>query len=112
VARGASTTVPGAPEEWERALFDLIRNATAVSPPGAQVHVSLHAEVDGMRIGIRDAGCGIALEDFDDVYAGPALDEVRHALEACGGQISISSGGERPGTRIEVRIRYPESEDL
>jgi signal transduction histidine kinase len=96
--------VSGVPDAWEDALRELMRNAAAATPDGAQVHVSLRAGDHGVRITVSDTGVGDAPARLATVAEGPALEELRDVVQAAGGALAMESGGPRPGTRIEIFV--------
>ncbi len=103
--------VPGPPPSWARALAELIANAVAEGPAGAEVLVRLCRSDDGAVLSVADHGAGIAPDGFAPYYERPALGGIRRLLgEWGGGKIAISSGGARPGTRIDVTIHEGSTE--
>jgi len=110
------TTVEGAPERIERAVWNLLENAGKWTAPGSSVEVTL---ADG-ELRVRDHGPGIAPEDrghvFDRFYraasarslpgSGLGLAIVREVAEAHGGSISAE---EAPGGGALLRLRFANS---
>jgi two-component system sensor histidine kinase MprB len=106
------TTVEGAPERIERAVWNLIENAGKWTKPGSSVDVTL----SGGELRVRDHGPGIAPEDrehvFDRFYrsaaarampgSGLGLAIVREVAEAHGGSVSAE---EAPGGGALLRLR-------
>src|SRR5438067_751675 len=107
-----STTLTGASERLERAVWNLLENAGKWSTPGSSVDVSL----SGGELRVRDHGPGIAPEDrehvFDRFYRAPAarslpgsglgLAIVREVAEAHGGTVVAE---EAPGGGAVLRLR-------
>jgi two-component system sensor histidine kinase MprB len=107
------TLVVGAPARLDRAVNNLLDNATKFSPDDEAIEVSLH----GGELIVRDRGPGIAAEDlelvFDRFYRGAeargrpgsglGLAIVRQVAEAHGGSISAerATGG---GTLMRLRL--------
>jgi len=110
------TTVEGAPERIERAVWNLLENAGKWTAPGSSVDVTL---ADG-ELRVRDHGPGIAPEDrghvFDRFYraasarslpgSGLGLAIVREVAEAHGGSVSAE---EAPGGGALLRLRFADS---
>ncbi len=107
------SVVHGVPATIERAVANLLDNASKWSPPGGQVDVAVR---DG-EVTIRDHGPGIADEDlpyvFDRFYrassarglpgSGLGLAIVRQVAEAHGGEVTAEHA-EGGGTRIRLRL--------
>jgi two-component system sensor histidine kinase MprB len=112
----APTTISGAPERLERAVWNLLENAGKWSPEGATVDVTL---VDG-ELRVCDHGPGISPEDrphvFDRFYrstaarslpgSGLGLAIVREVAEAHGGSVSAEDA---PGGGALLRLRLANS---
>ncbi|MGH2935970.1 MAG: HAMP domain-containing sensor histidine kinase [Gaiellaceae bacterium] len=110
------TTVEGAPEPLERAVWNLLENAGKWSGTGSAVEVTLR---DG-ELRVRDHGPGIAPEDrehvFDRFYratdarslpgSGLGLAIVREVAEAHGGTVVAE---EAPGGGALLRLRLNNS---
>jgi two-component system, OmpR family, sensor histidine kinase MprB len=107
------TTLTGAPERLERAVWNLLENAGKWSEPGANVEVTLR----GGELRVRDHGPGIAAKDrehvFDRFYrasaarslpgSGLGLAIVREVAEAHGGTVAAeeAAGG---GALLRLRL--------
>jgi two-component system, OmpR family, sensor histidine kinase MprB len=105
--------VEGVPARLDRAVANLIDNASKWSPPGGQIEVSVR---DG-EIAVRDHGPGISESDlphvFDRFYRAPAarglpgsglgLAIVRQVAQAHGGTITAerANGG---GARLRMKL--------
>ena len=111
------TVVEGVPERLERAVFNLLHNATKWTSPGGVVEVA----VGNGEVAVRDHGPGISDQDlphlFDRFYraaeargvpgSGLGLAIVRQTAEAHGGSATV----ERPdggGTRFALRLPVSE----
>lgn len=108
--------VRGRRQLLERAVTNVLDNATKWSPKGGTVEVWLR----GGELAVRDHGPGIAAEDlpfvFDRFYRAPAarhlpgsglgLAIVREAVEAHGGTVSVASA---PDGGTTVCLRLPTS---
>ena len=55
-------------EKVARIVFNLISNALKYTPAGGEIHVTLAAEADNIRIDVRDTGKGIASAEADKVF--------------------------------------------
>jgi two-component system sensor histidine kinase MprB len=110
------TTLTGASERLERAVWNLLENAGKWSTPGSSVEVSL----SGDELRVRDHGPGIAPEDrehvFDRFYrsaaarslpgSGLGLAIVREVAEAHGGTVVAE---EAPDGGAILRLRLANS---
>jgi two-component system, OmpR family, sensor histidine kinase MprB len=112
------STVHGVPSTIERALANLLDNASKWSPPGGDVEVGVH---DG-TVTVRDHGPGIDDEDlpyvFDRFYrarsarglpgSGLGLAIVRQVARAHGGTV-VAEHAEGGGTRVVLRLNGSQS---
>jgi two-component system sensor histidine kinase MprB len=112
----APTTISGASERLERAVWNLLENAGKWSAEGSTVDVTL---VDG-ELRVRDHGPGISADDkahvFDRFYrsaaarslpgSGLGLAIVREVAEAHGGSVSAEDA---PGGGALLRLRLANS---
>jgi two-component system sensor histidine kinase MprB len=110
--------VRGTPSLLERALSNLLDNASKFSPRDTPLDVTVH----GSEISVRDYGPGIGEDDrarvFDRFYrtdaartmpgSGLGLAIVRQVVTDHGGTVDIEAP---PGGGALVRIRLPSSED-
>ena len=55
-------------EKMARIVFNLISNALKYTPAGGEIHVTLAAEADNIRIDVRDTGKGIASSEVGKVF--------------------------------------------
>ena len=55
-------------EKVARIVFNLISNALKYTPAGGEIHVTLAAEADNIRIDVRDTGKGIASAEAGKVF--------------------------------------------
>ena len=101
-------TVPGNEAMFTQIFSNLISNAQKFVPAGVKPRVEISATVDGglARVGVRDNGIGIALEQHQRVFemfhqinkhgggTGIGLAIVKKAVERMGGRVGLES---RPG---------------
>lgn len=118
-----ATGLPRLPcdRRWlDRALDHLIENAAKFSPPKGQIDITLEADGESLRIGVRDRGPGIPLEERNSLFErfkqrgqvltgktpgiGAGLPLCRRIAEGHGGSIGIDGG---PGRGTQVWIRLP-----
>ena len=99
---------------------NLIANAIKYSLPGSQVHVTLAADDDVVRLVVADTGEGIEEADLDQLFSkfvrgqnatrrlvpgtGLGLNIVRTIVEAHGGEVSLESTA---GVGTTVRVTLP-----
>ncbi len=111
---------------WTQVLFNLIENALKQNPrPGLTVTVAAKQEDDGIHISVADDGIGIPSSHLPFVFkrfyrvdqnhtnsaikgTGLGLSIVKRAIEAHGGEISVSS---LPGHETKFSIKLPEPSD-
>ena len=96
--------VRGSNERWERALGDVIRNASIVSPEDKPIEIRAEFDAETIVLDFVDHGCGIEPEELESVTQGPALAEVREALKECGGAMHVSSAGRGSGCTVRLTI--------
>jgi two-component system, OmpR family, phosphate regulon sensor histidine kinase PhoR len=107
---------------WTQVLFNLIENALKQNPrPGLNVKVIAHLDGDGIHIAVSDDGIGIPSSHLPFVFkrfyrvdqnhtnssikgTGLGLSIVKRAIEAHGGEISVTS---IPGRETKFSIRLP-----
>ncbi|WP_405372494.1 MULTISPECIES: sensor histidine kinase [unclassified Microbacterium] len=122
VARGGERGlyVRGDPQILTEAVGNLVANAIAYSPAGAQVGVGVREADGAVEIAIADHGIGIAEEDqqriFERFYradqarsrrtggTGLGLSIVKHAVQRHGGSVELWS---RPGRGSTFTVRLP-----
>lgn len=105
------------PEQLQRVLFNLLRNAIRHTPPDGSVVVRTALEDEEVRIEVADTGEGIPEADRERVFlpfvqgtdpsrrhggTGLGLAISRAIVEAHGGRIGLADA-ER-GTRVQVRL--------
>jgi len=101
---GRSVEVKASAHAVEDALRNLVENAVAHSPPGAEVTVTVHREG---RVEVSDRGLGVPLEDREHIFnrfwrgrgetkegAGLGLAIVKEIMRAHGGIVTV---GDNPG---------------
>ena len=110
---------------WTQVLFNLVENALKQNPhPGLKVEVGCAADAGGaLRIWVSDDGVGIPSADLPHIFrrfyrcakhhsqqkikgTGLGLSIVKRAIEAHGGDISVTSV---PGRETKFTITLPES---
>jgi signal transduction histidine kinase len=117
---GPSLAVDADPQRLGQVLRNLLANAIAYTPPGGQVALQAEALAEGVRIEVRDTGCGIAPEHVPNVFerfyrvdasraratggAGIGLAVVKQLVDAHGGGVSVSS---EPGRGSCFRVTLP-----
>lgn len=117
-ARGA--VVRGDAQVLTEAIGNLVANAVAYSPPGAQVGVGVSVRDGMVEIAVSDQGIGIAEADqhrvFERFYradqarsrstggTGLGLSIVKHAVQRHGGEVELWS---RPGYGSTFTVRLP-----
>jgi len=103
-----------------RVMENLVRNALEAMPEGGTVVVRTtpvgEGHAPGVELSVEDTGCGMDARTreraFDDFFttkprgSGLGLPFVHRAVEAHGGQVTLSS---EPGRGTVVRIRLPSS---
>jgi len=104
----------------EQALINLVDNAVKYSGPGSEVRITAAAADGGVRIAIRDEGCGIDAEHlprlFERFYrvdkarsrqlggTGLGLSIVKHIVQAHGGTVTVAS---EPGVGSTFTVFLP-----
>jgi signal transduction histidine kinase len=102
----ALSGVSADPVRIERILYNLLENAAKYSPEGSQVKLIVQKENDGLTIGVKDEGMGIAAEERDRLFEpfqrlvkqsqqakglGLGLVVCKRLVEAHGGRIWVDS---------------------
>ena len=109
---------------FEQALVNLIDNAYKYSPRGGCVTVAARAEPGGVRIEVRDEGCGIESRHlprlFERFYrvdpsrsrqlggTGLGLAIVKHIVQLHGGEVSVQSSPGR-GSTFTIMLKSSEA---
>ena len=118
---GAST-VYADPTAVRQILSNLVENAVRYTPEGGTVTVFSEPDADGVRIGVRDTGVGIASDHLSRIFerfyrvdparsrdaggTGLGLSIVRHLVEAHGGRARAES---TVGRGTTVFASFPDS---
>jgi two-component system, OmpR family, sensor histidine kinase MprB len=116
-AKTAVCDVDAVRPRLERALANIIGNATKFAPEGA-VRVSVSADADSVQIAVEDSGPGIAPEDRAQVTerfwrspttrglpgSGLGLAIVSDVAIECGGQLDIAQSRDLGGARIVLSL--------
>ncbi len=107
---------------WTQVLFNLVENALKQNPhPGLRVEIGCEASGDAYRIWVSDNGIGIPSADLAHIFrrfyrvekhhsqneikgTGLGLSIVKRAIEAHGGNISVTS---TPGRETKFLIQVP-----
>jgi signal transduction histidine kinase len=101
------------PQQWKRAILNVLINALDASPAGASIHIVSTGAGDTYAINVRDEGAGIDAEVLEHLFepyfstkpggTGLGLSITRGIIEEHGGNIELSN--QTPG--CEVRITLP-----
>jgi len=107
---------------WTQVLFNLVENALKQNPhPGLRVEIGCEPAANGCRIWVADNGIGIPSADLAHIFrrfyrvekhhsqneikgTGLGLSIVKRAIEAHGGNISVTS---TPGRETKFLIQVP-----
>jgi PAS domain S-box-containing protein len=105
----------------EQVLYNLVENAVKYSPAGSEVRISSRQDKEGLAIGVRDNGIGIAPEDQhklfepfarlqEDATSGIGLGLVvcKRLVEAHGGRIWVES---QPGKGSTFLFTIPANKE-
>jgi two-component system sensor histidine kinase TctE len=111
---GRSVEVKANAHAVEDALRNLVENAVAHSPPGAEVTVTVHREG---RVEVSDRGLGVPLEDREHIFnrfwrgrgetkegAGLGLAIVKEIMRAHRGIVTV---GDNPGGGALFTVSFP-----
>jgi signal transduction histidine kinase len=118
VVRGTGQTLVlrGDAVRLRQALDNVVRNAIAASPAGAEIVVSLRATGEEAMIAVTDAGPGIPEVDRERIFepgvrldsrrpgSGLGLAVARRIVEAHGGHVTVAS---EPGTGATFTLVLP-----
>ena len=110
--------VVGDAARLQQVLTNLLVNAIRHSAPGTTVSIDVRGGTGGLRVDVRDAGCGIAPELLPHVFeryrqAGDApgnpglglgLTIVREIVELHGGRVAARSAGSGQGACFTVHL--------
>lgn len=114
------TTVAADPHRVRQAIDNLVGNALAHSPTGAEVAVAVETREGWLVVSVADRGEGIAPEDQARVFdagvrltaarpgSGIGLAVVRAVAEAHGGRVELES---EPGVGSTFRLVLPRASD-
>jgi signal transduction histidine kinase len=108
-------TLDADPVRLRQALANLIANAVAHSPPGAEVVVTAREREDAVELAVRDFGSGVPAGQREAIFApgarfadrpgqGIGLAVARAVAEAHGGTIELDSA---PGRGATFRLVLP-----
>lgn len=87
----------------ERAVFNLVYNASKYSPPNTAIDLKVYAKNNRISISVHDKGSGISRDDIDRIFRpfvrsdeethgfGLGLSIVRKIVESHGGNVSVES---------------------
>jgi len=127
---GSSDAVFGDSARLQQIVWNLLSNAVKFSDEGGKIVVQLRRLPTHAQITVADEGIGIPAEFLPCVFEpfrqadasstrrhgglGLGLSIVRHLVEAHGGTITVSSGGENRGAKFTVKLptRVGQSEQL
>jgi len=98
----------------ERALVNMVVNAFEAIGSKGTVTISSYMRKNAIIIGIRDTGCGIAPEFFQEIFkaqfttkidgTGLGLTNARKTVESHGGQITLVQSAIGNGTLFEISL--------
>lgn len=113
-------TVPGDPDDLERAVTNLVDNAVKYTPAGGRIDVRVQAEDGFVVIEIADNGIGIAEDELPRIFerfyrvdrsrsrdmggTGLGLSIVKHVANAHRGTVEVQSQPGK-GTTFRLKIR-------
>jgi signal transduction histidine kinase len=97
---------------WTQVLFNLVENALKQNPhPGLRVDIGCEAAADHYRIWVADNGIGIPSADLPHIFRRfyrvekhHSQQEIKRAVEAHGGTITVSSV---PGRETKFLMTLP-----
>ena len=108
------------PTAVRQVITNLVENALRYTPPGGRVIVFSERDANGLWIGVRDTGIGIAPEHVSRIFerfyrvdparsreaggTGLGLSIVRHLVEAHGGRVRADSS---PGRGTTIAAFFP-----
>jgi signal transduction histidine kinase len=108
------------PERVGQALGNVLSNASAFTPDGAEICLRVFIEGDVLRAEVVDCGAGISAEDLPHVFepferravapgrapvgAGLGLTIAKGVCEAHGGSIDVRSAGLGQGTTVSLAL--------
>jgi signal transduction histidine kinase len=108
------------PERVAQALGNVLCNASAFTPDGAEIRLRVYVDGDVLRAEVVDCGAGIAAEDLPHVFepferravppgrapvgAGLGLTIAKGVCEAHGGTIHVRSPGLGRGTTVSLAL--------
>lgn len=101
----AACIVAGGESRWDAAVRSLLRSAFLVTPIDQPVEIVLRSTSNVVDLEVTDRGYGIPPEDYSAVLEGPELGDVREAVEAASGSLSLVSS-ER-GTTFRLIVPTP-----
>jgi signal transduction histidine kinase len=107
---GTSATIPGGPVR--QAVLNLLLNASAATPEGGEIGLTVDRSADRIEISVSDEGPGMPADSIavlTDNDPGPAVRAgrglglwmVRRMIDSCGGGVVVGSGQPR-GTIVTL----------
>lgn len=96
---------------WERVLINLFLNAMHAMPQGGEIQVEARRSAQGIRIVVRDSGCGIPPEILEHLFephvstrhgGGLGLHVVRSIVENVGGTVHAANRIGEPGAEFTI----------
>jgi len=113
-------TIKGNADYIERAVSNLIDNASKYTPDGGQIRVRANANGQSVTVEVSDNGIGIPQDDIPRIFerfyrvdrsrsremggTGLGLSIVKHVAQVHGGQIEVDSS---PGQGSTFRLKLP-----
>ena len=120
-AAATNARVKADPDRLEQVLTNLIDNALKYSPPNTEIHVSVTADHDSVRLAVSDHGIGVDPGNLKSIFQpfgraanaeesgapglGLGLYICRSIVERHDGRIWAESNG--PGTGLTVTVELP-----
>ncbi len=108
------------PDRVRQVVQNLVENALRYTGKGGEVHITLHADNDGVKLAVADTGGGISADDLPHIFehffradrsrarrsggTGLGLAIVKSLVEAHGGRVTVAS---TPGLGSTFTVTLP-----
>lgn len=98
---------------WERVLINLFLNSMRAMPQGGSIEVDARHAGSGIRIAIRDSGCGIPAHVLEHLFepgvstnssSGLGLHVVKSIVEEYGGSVHAANRADSPGAEFNISL--------